>query len=80
MRVVVTGASGNVGTSVLAALADVGRRMASDAYRRALVEQVRGPFNIAAEPVLDPGELGRLLHARPVPLSAGRGYSVSRLG
>ncbi len=37
-----------------------------DAYRRALVSDVRGPFNIAAEPVLDPRELGRLLGARPV--------------
>ncbi len=41
-----------------------------DAYRRALLEQARGPFNIAAEPVLDPDELGRLLHARPVPVPA----------
>ena len=41
-----------------------------DAYRRALVEEVRGPFNVAAEPVLDPDELGRLLGARPVPVPA----------
>ncbi len=42
-----------------------------DAYRRALVRDVRGAFNIAAEPVLDPPELARLLDARPVPVSPG---------
>jgi len=40
-----------------------------DAYRRAVVSDVRGAFNVAAEPVLDPPELGRLLGARPVPVS-----------
>lgn len=40
-----------------------------DAYRRAIVnESARGAYNVAAEPVLDPDELGRLLGARPVPL------------
>ena len=39
-----------------------------DAYRLALVKDVRGAFNVAAEPVLDPQELGRVLEARPVPL------------
>ena len=38
-----------------------------DAYRLAAVnEGARGAFNIAAEPVLDPARLGRLLGARPV--------------
>src|SRR5215218_7012559 len=41
-----------------------------DAYRRALVTDVRGAFNIAADPVLDPAELGRILDARPIPLPA----------
>jgi UDP-glucose 4-epimerase len=41
-----------------------------EAYRLAAVRDVRGAFNIAAEPVLDPGELGRLLGARPVPVPA----------
>lgn len=42
-----------------------------DAYRLAVVsEGARGAFNIAAEPVLDPQELGRLLGARPVRLPA----------
>jgi nucleoside-diphosphate-sugar epimerase len=35
------------------------------------VLDVRGAFNIAADPVLDPDELGRLLGARPVPVPAG---------
>jgi nucleoside-diphosphate-sugar epimerase len=37
-----------------------------EAYHQAVVRDVRGAFNIAAEPVLDPPELGRLLGARPV--------------
>jgi UDP-glucose 4-epimerase len=41
-----------------------------EAYRQAIVRDVHGAFNIAAEPVLDPPELGRLLDARPVPVSA----------
>jgi UDP-glucose 4-epimerase len=41
-----------------------------DAYRRAVTREVRGAFNVAAEPVLDPDELGRLLGARPVPVPA----------
>jgi UDP-glucose 4-epimerase len=40
-----------------------------DAYRRALVRDVRGAFNVAAEPVLDPPGLARLLGARPVKIS-----------
>jgi UDP-glucose 4-epimerase len=42
-----------------------------DAYRLALVrDDARGAFNIAAEPVIDPGELGRVLGARPVRVPA----------
>jgi UDP-glucose 4-epimerase len=42
------------------------------AYRLALVnEDARGAFNIAAEPVLDPPELGRVLGARPVRVPGG---------
>jgi UDP-glucose 4-epimerase len=41
-----------------------------DAYRLALVKDVAGPFNIAAEPVLDSTELGRVLGARPVRIPA----------
>lgn len=39
----------------------------ADAYRRAIAGSVRGPFNIAAEPVIDGPRLGELLGARPVP-------------
>jgi UDP-glucose 4-epimerase len=39
-----------------------------DAYRRALLADVRGAFNVAAEPVLDGPELARVLGARAVPL------------
>jgi UDP-glucose 4-epimerase len=39
-----------------------------EAYRLALVNEVSGPFNIAADPVLDPAELARILGARPVPV------------
>ncbi len=38
------------------------------AYALALTSDAQGAFNIAAEPVLDPPELGRLLGARPVPV------------
>jgi UDP-glucose 4-epimerase len=37
-----------------------------EAFRLALTRGVRGPFNRAAEPVLDGEALGRLLEARPV--------------
>jgi nucleoside-diphosphate-sugar epimerase len=40
-----------------------------EAYRRAaLDEHARGAYNVAAAPVLDPDELGRILGARPVPV------------
>jgi UDP-glucose 4-epimerase len=44
---------------------DVGR-----AYRLALIKRVHGPFNIAAEPVLDPPTMAKTLGARVLPLSA----------
>jgi nucleoside-diphosphate-sugar epimerase len=40
------------------------------AYHLAVTGDARGPFNVAAEPVLDPPELGRILGARPVPVPA----------
>ena len=40
-----------------------------EAYHRAVVSDARGAFNVAAEPVLDPPQLGRLLGAKPVPVS-----------
>jgi nucleoside-diphosphate-sugar epimerase len=39
-----------------------------EAYRLAAISDVQGAFNLAAEPVLDSAELGRLLGARPVPV------------
>ena len=41
-----------------------------DAYRRAVVRDVRGAFNIAAEPAIGPEELGSVLKARPLRLPA----------
>jgi UDP-glucose 4-epimerase len=42
-----------------------------DAYRRALLSDARGAFNIAAEPVLDPPVLAQMLGARRLPLRSG---------
>ena len=39
------------------------------AYRLAVMGEAQGAFNVAAEPALDPQELGRLLDARPLPVS-----------
>jgi UDP-glucose 4-epimerase len=43
---------------------------AASAYRLAILGSARGPFNIAADPVLDARTLGELLGARPVKLPA----------
>jgi nucleoside-diphosphate-sugar epimerase len=43
----------------------------AEAYRLALLGDARGAFNVAAEPVFDADELGRVLGARPVPVPAG---------
>ena len=42
-----------------------------EAYHLALTRDVRGAFNVAAEPVLDPPELARILSARRVRFPAG---------
>jgi UDP-glucose 4-epimerase len=43
-----------------------------DAFRLALVkDDVWGAFNVAAEPVLDAHEAGRILNARPLPVPSG---------
>ena len=44
---------------------------AGEAYRRAIVVDAHGAFNIAAEPVLDAAVVARLLGARAVPLPRG---------
>jgi nucleoside-diphosphate-sugar epimerase len=41
-----------------------------EAFRLALLADVRGAFNLATEPVLDAEEIGRILGARPVPFPA----------
>ncbi|HTP20533.1 MAG TPA: NAD-dependent epimerase/dehydratase family protein, partial [Solirubrobacteraceae bacterium] len=41
-----------------------------DAYRRALVSDARGPFNLVADPPIGAVELAEILKARPVKLSA----------
>jgi nucleoside-diphosphate-sugar epimerase len=41
------------------------------AYRLAAVGDARGPFNLAADPVLDADVVAGLLDARPVPVPAG---------
>jgi UDP-glucose 4-epimerase len=42
----------------------------AEAYRLALMGDALGAYNIAAEPVLDPDELARILGARKVPVPA----------
>ncbi|MDQ4024698.1 MAG: NAD-dependent epimerase/dehydratase family protein, partial [Actinomycetota bacterium] len=42
-----------------------------EAYRLAATRDVRGPFNVAADPVLDPKTLGQTFGARPVRFPAG---------
>jgi UDP-glucose 4-epimerase len=43
---------------------------AGDAYRRAVVGDARGAFNLAADPVIGPGELASVLDARTLPVPA----------
>lgn len=51
-----------------------------EAFRLAIVnDEARGPFNLATEPVLDPEEIGRILDARPVPVSAQVARAGARL-
>jgi UDP-glucose 4-epimerase len=50
-----------------------------EAFRLAIVNEVRGAFNLAAEPVMDAKEIGRILDARPVPVSAQVARAAARL-
>jgi nucleoside-diphosphate-sugar epimerase len=51
-----------------------------EAFRLAIFnDEARGPFNLATEPVLDPAEIGRILDARPVPVSAQVARTGARL-
>lgn len=51
----------------------------AEAYRLAVTGDARGPFNIAADPVLDPDEIAHALQARtvPVPAAAVRGLAAA---
>ena len=42
----------------------------ADAYRRAVLADVRGAFNVAADPVIDPEVLAAMVSARRVPVPA----------
>lgn len=50
-----------------------------EAFRLAITGDARGAFNLAAEPVLDAQEIGRILNARPLPLSARVARAGARL-
>ena len=54
-------------------------RDVGQAYRLAVVGDARGAFNVAAEPVLDPLELSRILGARRVPMSAALARTATTL-
>jgi nucleoside-diphosphate-sugar epimerase len=51
----------------------------ADAYRRAVLRDVRGAFNVAAEPVLDGEMFARLLRARRVRLGSGTARAAARV-
>jgi UDP-glucose 4-epimerase len=50
-----------------------------EAYRLALLNDVRGAFNLAADPVLDAREIGRVLNARPFAVPAQLARAGARL-
>jgi nucleoside-diphosphate-sugar epimerase len=50
-----------------------------DAYRLAVMRDVRGPFNVAAEPVLDLPAIAKLMRARTVRLSARTARALAAL-
>ncbi|GHH72733.1 NAD-dependent epimerase [Streptosporangium violaceochromogenes] len=53
---------------------------AGEAYRLAVTRQVRGAFNLAAEPVLDTAALAGVLGARPVPVPSSLARAVTAAG
>jgi UDP-glucose 4-epimerase len=53
---------------------------AAQAYRLAVVRPVRGAFNVAADPVLDPRTLAEFLGARPVRVPSGLVRAVIAAG
>lgn len=53
---------------------------AAEAYRLAVTREVKGAFNIAAEPVLGPQDLAELLGTRTVPVSPGLARAAMAAG
>ncbi|HEX4813789.1 MAG TPA: NAD-dependent epimerase/dehydratase family protein [Nonomuraea sp.] len=53
---------------------------AAEAYRLAVVKPVRGAFNLAAEPVLDPHDLAKLLDTRTVAVPQGLARAAMAAG
>lgn len=53
---------------------------AAEAYRLAVTRPVKGAFNIAAEPVLDPHDLAKLLDARTVRVAPGLARAAMAAG
>ena len=54
-------------------------RDVGEAYRLAIVGETRGAFNVAAEPVLDPPELARVLGSRTVKVPAAAVRALATL-
>ena len=52
-------------------------RDVGSAYRLAVIGNVAGPFNVAAEPVLDPPTMAKALGSKILPLSAGVGRALA---
>ena len=51
-----------------------------EAFKLAILnEEARGAYNLAAEPVLDAREIGRILNARPLPVPASLARAGARL-
>jgi nucleoside-diphosphate-sugar epimerase len=50
-----------------------------DAFATAATQAASGAFNLAADPVLDPEEIGRLLEARPLPVPARAARTAASL-
>jgi nucleoside-diphosphate-sugar epimerase len=49
----------------------------ADGYRRAILSDCRGAFNIAAEPILDSCEIARLTGGHPLRIPAGAARSLA---
>jgi UDP-glucose 4-epimerase len=52
---------------------------AGEAYHLAVVKEVKGAFNIAADPVLDPKTLAAIMKARPIKIAPGVARALTSL-